>query len=814
MSRATRESKRKPGQRSSADAQALEQSFSAALRMHQGGQAEEAEKSYRKILQNHEDHVGALYYLALLMNETGRSGDALGLMDKAVKIQPADAVLQNNFGNLLREAGRIEEAVLAYQMAAKINPSYANAYFNLGMALHDSGDAAGAQKAFETVAALDPGDAHGWNALGTTLAEQGEPEKALECLERAAQLRPRDPQVAYNHAGCLRQLNRVDDAADEYRRAVDIQPGYVEANYNLALVERLRGNDVAAEHAFQNVLRTNPRHAKAMVGLASIRRDAGDRQAAIPLLLDAIELDSENARAAGLMLACFQDENKLDAGIKMLSARLATNPESLGIRMALGEMLMELDEWDAAASHYAAVIERIPDHAGAHNGLSQAYDRLRRTDEAIAICHKAIEYRPDFADAHCNLGLALRQKGQTRAAIKAYNDAVKLDQNYSAAWNNLGVAYTEVGEIEKALECYGRAVRLEPELAAAYLNISRAKKFTASDKPEIERIEAMAGRGGLPDEVRANFHGALGKMYEDCGEYDKAFPHYLESNRFMRKRHRFDRDNFLKWAGQFRTAFNEQFFTSVKGFGDPSRRMVFIVGMPRSGTTLVEQILSSHPDVYGADELTKVAELAETLPERLGVRGRYPNCVASLDAETAAALANEYLSYVDSLAGPESLVTDKMPTNFYHLGLISAMLPHARVIHCQRDAMDVCFSNFVQIFGEAHYYSYDLSDTAAYYREYEKMMAHWRAVLPLPMLDVSYETLVENQEAESRRLVEFLGLPWDDRCLQFHRTERSVRTASNWQVRQPIYKTSAQRWKRFESHLQALKTDLGYIEKG
>lgn len=814
MNRRSVKGKRGRGRVSRADAQALEQAFAEALRMHQSGRTAEAERRYREILHRQGKHTGVLYYLSLLLNETGRGEEAIDCMSRAVRVQPSDAVLQNNYGNLLRAAGRKDEAIRAYRKATGVDPNYANAHFNLGIGLQDNGDVAGARKAFEAVVETAPNDGDGWNALGTSLVEQGEPEQALGCFERAAALKPRDARVVYNHAGCLRNLNRIDEAAAEYRRAAALHPGYVEAHYNLALVERLRRDDAAAERAFREVLRIDPGHARAMVGLASILRDAGNTGAAIPVLLDALELDSENARGASLLLACFQDENKLDAAARMLSARVETKPDSPGLRMALGEVLMELDEWDRAADQYLAVLRRTPDHAGAHNGLSRAYDRLRRTDEAIAVCREAIASRPDFADGHCNLGLALRQKGETRAAIEAYRDALKIDPNYAAAWNNMGIAYAEIGEIDRALESYGKAARLEPDLAAAYLNMSRAKKFTIEDRPEINRLETLVSRGGLADESCAHLHCALGKMYEDCGEFDRAFPHYLASNRFMRKRHRFEQDKFIQWAAQFRSVFSPRYFESVRGFGDPSDRPVFIVGMPRSGTTLVEQILASHPDVFGADELTKVAELAETLPARLATQDRYPDCAALLDAGTAAALADAYLAHIGSMAGGEARVTDKMPTNFYHLGLVCAMFPNARVIHCRRDAMDVCLSNFVQIFGEAHYYSYDLSDTAAYYREYEKMMAHWRGVLPLSMLDVSYESMVENQEMESRRLLAFLGLPWDDRCLGFHRTERSVRTASNWQVRQPIYKTSARRWKRFEAHLQGLKRDLGYVETG
>jgi tetratricopeptide (TPR) repeat protein len=765
--------------------QRLEKQFAKALREHQSGRVGEAEIHYREILRKQENHTGALYYLALLLNETGRRQEAIECMARAVRARPADAVLQNNYGNFLRDAGRPEEAIRAYREAARIDPGYANAFFNLGLCLQQMGRIEDARTAFETAVALAPRDGHAWDVLGTLLIEQGEAEKALTCFERAVDLERNDPRVAYNHAGCLRTLNRIDESASEYRRAVALKPDYAEANYNLALVEKLRGDESAAEAAFRAALRSNPAHHKAAIGLAGLVGRSGRR-------LEAADMAHR-----------IRDR---------LAGPAAGAPDNAEVRVALGDLFFELGHLKEAAVEYRKVIECIPDHAGAHGGLNRTYIQMGRPDDAIEVSRKAIRERPEFADGHCNLGIALRFKGRVDEAMEQYQAAIAIDAEFVEAWNNLGIAFIDIGDTHRGLECYRKALELNPESVGAIYNISRCRKFSDADVDEIDKVEALLDRRSLSAEDRIFVHFALGKMYEDCKRFEQSFVHYRKGNELKRIYSLFDAAKLARWASQFYEIFSREFFRTAPTSGNESERPVFVVGMPRSGTTLVEQILSSHPDVFGADELTRIQELAGEIYRRPGVSEPYPRYMDSLSADDAAWAAGQYEAHVEALAGPEIRVTDKMPVNFLHLGFIYTLFPKARVIHCRRNAMDVCLSNYVQLFAVGHDYSYDLSDTAVYYREYEKLMEHWREVLPLRMAEIDYESLVSDQEEESRRLIEFLGLPWDERCLHFYDTERSVRTASHWQVRQPIYGSSTERWRRFEPYLQDLKRDLGLVE--
>ena len=246
----------------------------------------------------------------------------------------------------------------------------------------------------------------------------------------------------------------------------------------------------------------------------------------------------------------------------------------------------------------------------------------------------------------------------------------------------------------------------------------------------------------------------------------------------------------------------------LKRSGDPSTRPVFVIGMIRSGTSLVEQILASHSDVYGAGELLEITKLASNLPQALDSSLEYPECIRQLDAGRIASSATGYLRYLAGRDDRAARVVDKLPTNFLHLGLIAILLPNAHIVHCRREALDVCLSIYFQRFAQGHFYAYDFDDIAAYYAEYERLMAHWKKVLPVEILDIQYEDLLDDLEGESRRMLDYCGLDWQEACLAFHRSQRPVRTASSWQVRQPLYRTAVARWRKFEPHLDELKRAL------
>jgi hypothetical protein len=365
---------------------------------------------------------------------------------------------------------------------------------------------------------------------------------------------------------------------------------------------------------------------------------------------------------------------------------------------------------------------------------------------------------------------------------------------------------------------YREALRHDPNCVAALAAVTIHSLYPLGDS-EVHRIRTLLARPGLPPTDAPRLHFGLGVRADRTGAHDEAFDHFNRANALRRRLLQVagtahDAEEHHAWIEQIITTCDAAYFRHVAGLGRRTERPVFIVGMPRSGTSLVEQILASHPDVFGAGELRDIDLLAKKLPARWGGREAYPVCLRNLDAATTSFLADKYLERLARLNGPAIRVTDKMPMNFLNLGLIAALFPRARVIHCVRDPLDVCLSCYFQDFVGVNF-SCDLGDLASYYRDYERLMAHWRSVLPLPLLEVVYEELVEDQEAVSRRLVSFCGLNWDDRCLAFHQNRRLVHTASLVQVRQPIYKGSVGRWRHYAAHLRPLLEALGRsVEQG
>jgi hypothetical protein len=373
------------------------------------------------------------------------------------------------------------------------------------------------------------------------------------------------------------------------------------------------------------------------------------------------------------------------------------------------------------------------------------------------------------------------------------------------------------GRTDEALAEYLETLRFAPNDSQAIYFLSELAAAGAYRFPdeEVRRVRELAARPDLPIDELCRLNFALAQILDKSGSYDEAFAHCRRANELRQEidrrcGHVYDPAEQSRYADRQIATFTPAYFERVRSFGSDSELPVFVVGMPRSGTTLAEQIIASHPRAHGAGELRDIGRMVGTLPQRLGGADNYPECLARLDEATARALAEEYLQRLRQLGGEAVRVVDKFPTNFLYLGLIATLFPRARVVHCRRDPIDTCLSCYFQNFADPLPFKLDLGHLGHYYCEYERLMAHWTRVLPVPVFELRYEELTADQEAVSRRLVEFCGLEWDERCLRFHEARRPVQTASALQVRRPLYRSSVGRWKRYESHLRTLLETLGH----
>ncbi|HEY1784391.1 MAG TPA: sulfotransferase, partial [Pirellulales bacterium] len=474
----------------------------------------------------------------------------------------------------------------------------------------------------------------------------------------------------------------------------------------------------------------------------------------------------------------------------------------------LGNVLKAQGNLDQAAAQYERAVALKPSLAQAYFQLGNVHRKQGQLDEAVAQYEQAIALRPDHARAHNRLGNVFHRQGKLDEALARYQQAIALRPDFAEAHNSLGYLLKDMGEFDQALASFDKALALRPDYAEAHYNRADLKTFRAGDA-DLAVLESLAADGHrLPSGKMACIHFALGKALEDVGDYRRAFEHWLQGNALKRSEVPYDEAADQRGFRAIAELYDSGLMNRSPTSGDPSPVPIFIVGMPRSGTTLVEQILASHPQVQAAGELKNLDRVVQAASDCGGLPIAYPTLIRGLDANGFRRLGQAYLASLPTPGKGKIRITDKMPTNFAYVGLIRLILPAARIVHTMRDPVDTCVSCFSRLFTEVPFTN-DLAELGRYYCGYHELMAHWRSVLPAgALLDVSYEDVVDDLEAQARRLIDYCGLPWDDRCLNFHETNRPIATSSNVQVRRPLYRSSVERWRRYEAYLQPLLAEL------
>jgi tetratricopeptide (TPR) repeat protein len=675
----------------------------------------------------------------------------------------------------------------------------ADAHYLLGQALEDRGLLEQAAESFQRATALraDFADAH--NDLGQVLLRLGRTDEAIASCRRALALRPRFAAALGNLANAERARGALAAAIAGYRRVIALEPGLAEAHRNLGSALLETGDREAAIHSLQHAVALRPEFAAAVTQLAGALNAVGRGAEAIPhydrLLArnprDDI-LDEYAALLAGL--------GAYPASARCYRELLTRRPGNGRLHANLGHVLHCLGDFRAAVEHCRRAIELEPQLPEGHLHLGNSLLALNALYEADAVYRAGIEIVPDHAALHTAHAMAERAVGRLADAEASTRRALALRPDAADTLALLGSLAIDHGRFDEAEEWLRKALAIDPELPEALASLAMLRKMSAADAPWRDAAERVLARG-LAVAHAINLHHALGKYYDDVDERAAAFEHHRLGNEIARRsRLRYDRAEMTQRVTRTVAAFDRSAFAALKPGGIASELPVFVVGMPRSGTSLTEQILASHPQVHGAGELLYWIFAADA-ERAAGAEQR---------AATIAQLGRTYLSGLATQAPDASRVVDKLPVNFRHIGLIHAALPGARFIHLERNPLDTCLSIYFQGFSAAHPYATDFGDLAHYYHEYRRLMAHWRAVLPQgTLLEVRYEDLVDDPEGWSRRMLGHIGLPWDPRCLEFHRTDRPVLTASNWQVRQPISKGSVDRWRRYEPFIGPLREALG-----
>ena len=498
--------------------------------------------------------------------------------------------------------------------------------------------------------------------------------------------------------------------------------------------------------------------------------------------------------------ACYSGLGQLDAAIKSYKQALAIKPDYAEAHNNLGVTLQELGQLNEAVKSYEKALATKPDYAEANNNLGVTLQELGQLNEAVKSYEQAIEIKSDYAEAHNNLGNTLRELSQLETAVKYYEQALAIKPDYAQAYHNLGIVFKELGQHDASLKSYEKAVAIKPDYVKAHHSISFLKKCTEND-PQITQMQSLLSAGNLSQSDRKHLCFALSKANEDLGKQDEFFEYLHEGNRLRKE----ELDYSLEIDQKLFSIIKKMFKTPKSlSYEASTIQPIFIVSLPRSGTTLVEQIIASHQAVYGAGELTTLGNLIAPIIEDFSTHNN------SLTKKDFLSIRQQYLDALSVFNAPEDVITDKMPLNFQYIGFILSAFPEAKIVHLKRDARATCWSIYRRYFFRVgngwcnHGWAYNLDDLAGFYGLYTDLMDFWHQTFPDKIYDLCYEDLTTNQEEETRKLLDYCELDWDENCLNFHTTKRAVKTASALQVRQKMYQGSSEAWKKHEAYLQPL----------
>jgi tetratricopeptide (TPR) repeat protein len=799
----------------------IDQALQKGVEAHKAGQIQEADRFYTAILKAQHKHPDANYNMGVLAVGVGKVEQALPFLKTALEANPAaaqfwlsyiDALIRldklaaakavldqakskgakgDGFDKLeqrLQEAG--QEPLEATRITAEVPLQQPNILdslkldqaIKLAKKKAKDGPPEEAKRIYQDILTKFPRNKRARDGLkglaGRILVkaskDQNPPQDQLqslinlysqgqlqEALQEAGSLVKRFSQSAilFNIQGAVLQgLGQLELSLDAYKKALAIKPDYAEAYNNMGNALKENGQLEEAIEAYNKVLAIKPDYAEAYNNMGNALKENG----------------------------------KLEEAIESYNKALAINPNYAEAYYNLGITLKDQGKLEEAIEAYNKTLAIKPVNAEAYYNMGKALKENGELEEAIKTYNKALAIKPDYAEAYNNMGNALKENGKLEEAIEAYNKALAIKPDYAEAYKNMGVTLQDQSKLEEAIGAYNEALAIKPNYADAHRALSRLAKYTP-ENPQINIVDDLLKRQKLNDSDRCHLLYTNAKMQEDLGDLSAAFDNYVAGGYLRQKllAYEFTQDTHL--FSQIKQTAPKFKDVALNAASEPvTHTPIFILGMPRSGTTLVEQIVSSHSEVTGAGELPYVSQFGRELA--LGVTA------ATLG--TVSVFREHYLAELAKRADGQAFITDKMPHNFQYIALICAAFPEAKIIHVQRNAEATCWSNFKHHFASKGLgYSYDLGDTVRYYGLYKDLMHFWSQSYSERFYDLDYDQMTENQEPETWRLIEFLELNWQNACLAPQNNKRAVTTASQEQVRQEVYKGSSQAWRKYEPFL-------------
>lgn len=711
----------------------------------------------------------------MVESDTASPGNAPAAQTKQVALTAIKAVEQA--GKLFTQ-GRVADAEVMARQIVKFHPNLADGYNILGAALNALGKPKEAVAALQQAIKRAPGNAAFYANLGEIERLQGHPARAKQALAKAIELNPKNA-AAHNNLGIL-----LFDARDyrgaiaSYEKAVAANPRFAEAYNNLANASRYVGENDKALGYYHKALQFREHYPEAYNNLGTLLRDQGK------------PAEAEHAYRKAMM----QNTKYMEAYNNLATLLFMTNKDQEALRV-LGDALRVQENHPVTLT----ITARVQTRRGNYEAAEQA-------------ARRALAAQPNNAEAMVALGQLFHETDRYEEAVEILTKAVELAPNSPEACNFYGVALKSVGRLEEGKQQILKALELNSNNFGAYANLNDLVDF--KERPDlVEKMGEIFKQAANDDDPRLMpLHFGYAKALDDIGQPEQALEHYMKGARQKRQQLVYSEEETFNFFAEIKETFNAERFQNRPFQGLPNDRLIFIVGMPRSGSTLVEQILSSHPNVFGAGEVKYLARVLGQMRDRFPSMARYPALLNEMEPFHFDMLGKSYMKQVNATAGNARKITDKLLTNYFFLGMINLIFPNAKVVHTLRNPVDTCFSAFTKLFKDDMPHSYDFGELGRYYREYQALMDHWHKVLPAgTIMDVHYEEVVADVEGNARKLIEHVGLEWDPACVEFHKSSRPVKTASVAQVRKPVYSGSVERWRKYGPGLQPLVDALGYV---
>ena len=680
-----------------------------------------------------------------------------------------------------------------------------------GVAAHKAGKLKEAERHYRAILKSQPLHPDANHNLGLIAVAFNKADEAIPLFKNAIKANSKIEQYWISYINALVKLKKLNAAKQAIKTAkkngvnakkldalllnsevnTDIKiPSQAQLNRLLECYQK--GHFDEAEKLALSITQEFPKHPFSWKVLGAILKQTGRVLESLTPSQKAVELSPQDAEIHNNLATTLNELKQLEKAEASFRQAIALKPNYVEAHNNLGGTLLELEELDKAEGHFRKAINLRPDYAEAHNSLGLTLKELGRLGEAEASYRKAISLKPDYAKAYNNLGVILAELGRLDEAEVSYKKAISLKPDFAEIYSNLGVSLKEQGRLNEARENYNQTLMLKPDYAAAHRHLSLLKTYDAYDE-QFLKMQELYDDKDMSEEELCHINFGLAKAYEDLGEYEKAFAHYIAGNALRKKLLNYDISQDEELFKQIKTTYPQIAHTSLElDISSQKITPIFIVGMPRSGTTLVEQIISSHSEVTGAGELPFATQFGAPI-----VRG-----FSEANDASILQFRNKYLEKLKSVSAGNLIVTDKMPQNFRFIGLLSAAFPEAKIIHIKRNPAAVCWANFKQYFtSKGISYSNDIYDILRYHELYQNLMTFWEIKLSNRIYTLDYDQLTVNPEKETRQLIKSLDLEWDEKCLSPQNNSRIIKTASSLQVRKKIYRGSSEQWKKYQQYL-------------